>query len=124
MAQDLGLSTETAGDPQARQQLRLAVAKSFGLPAETLAELPRASANLIRIVQGDDPPVITGDIFFVQARGSDTGSAGDIPGDPQRWRPYIGGAIDSHGIDCGHFEMMKPGPVAEIGSLLAARMRA
>ena len=40
------------------------------------------------------------------------------------WQPSVSGTIDHHVIGCGHFEMMKPGPVAEIGALLAARIGA
>ena len=100
--------------------MRLAVARGFGLPEQTLADLPKASGNLIRIVQGTEPAVFQGDIFFVKAEGSRP----DIPGGSELWQPYVSGTIDDHSIDCGHFEMMKPGPTAEIGSLLSARIRA
>jgi amino acid adenylation domain-containing protein len=118
MAQDLGLSVETADDPQSRQQMRLAVANGFGLPEQTLADLPKASANLIRIVQDSDRAAFQGDIFFVSAKGDGS----DIHDGSELWQPYISGTIEDHSIDCGHFEVMKPGPAAEIGSLLSARI--
>jgi amino acid adenylation domain-containing protein len=118
MANDLGLSAETAGDTQSRQRMRRAVAKGFGLDEQALADLPRATANLIRIVQGTTPAVFQGDITFVTAKdGSPAG-----PDGPTLWREYVSGTIDSHSVGCGHFEMMKPGPIAEIGSLLTARI--
>jgi nonribosomal peptide synthetase DhbF len=120
MAQDLGLSIETADDPQSRQRMRQAVAKGFGLPEQTLADLPRAAGNLIRIVQGTEHEVFYGDIVFVRAEGSRP----DIPDVSELWRPYVSGTIDHHTIGCGHFEMMKPGPAGEIGALLAARIGA
>jgi glyine---[glycyl-carrier protein] ligase len=120
MAQDLGLSIETADDPQSRQQMRLAVATGFGLPEQTLADLPKAAANLIQIVQGTEPAVYQGDSFFVTAEGSRP----DRSGGSELWQRYVSGTIDDHSIDCGHFEMMKPGPAAEIGALLSTRMRA
>jgi amino acid adenylation domain-containing protein len=117
MAQDLGLSIEnTSIENTDDQQMRIAVAKGFGLPEQTMADLPRASANLIRIVQDAEPAVFQGDIFFVKAKGSRA--------DMKLWRPYVNGTIDVHSVDCGHFEMMKPGPTAEIGSLISARMQA
>jgi glyine---[glycyl-carrier protein] ligase len=120
MAQDLGLSIESGGDPGTRTRLRLAVAQGFGLPEQTLADLPKAAANLIRIVQGSEPAVFTGDVVFVKAEGSRP----EVPGGSEQWRPYVGGTIYDHSVDCGHFEVMKPGPSAEIASLLSARIGA
>jgi thioesterase domain-containing protein len=120
MAQDLGLSIETADDPRSRQLMRQAVASGFGLPEQILADLPRAAGNLIQIVQGGEREVFHGDVVFVQAKGGRP----DMPDVSKMWQPYVSGTIDHHAIDCGHFEMMKPGPVAEIGSLLTARIGA
>jgi nonribosomal peptide synthetase DhbF len=115
MAQDLGLSVDTTDDPRSRRRARLAVAGGFGLSEQILAELPRAAANLIRIVQGGEHAVFQGDVVFVSAAGNRSGTA-----DPSTlWEPYVSGTIDRHTVDCGHFEMMKPGPAAEIGALLA-----
>ncbi len=118
MAQDLGLEIDTTDDPKSRQRMRQAVAQGFGLPEQTLADLPRAAGNLIRIVQGSEHEVFRGDVVFVRAAGSRP----DIPDASKAWQPYVSGTIDHHAIGCGHFEMMKPGPVAQIGSLLAARI--
>jgi len=52
-------------------------------------------------------------VVFLQAEGSRA---------PALWEPYVSGTIDHHTIGCGHVEMMKPGPAAEIGALIAARM--
>jgi nonribosomal peptide synthetase DhbF len=120
MAQDLGLSIETADDQRTRQLMRQAVAKGFGLPEQILGDLPRAAGNLIRIVQGSEHEVFHGDVVFIQAAGSRP----DVPDASELWQPHISGTIDHHAIGCGHFEMMKPGPAAEIGALLAARMAA
>jgi amino acid adenylation domain-containing protein len=116
MAQDLGLSVETADDPQSRQRMRQAVASGFGLPEQILADLPRAAGNHIRIAQGSEHEVFHGDVVFLRAEGNRR------PDTPELWRPYVSGTIDHHTIGCGHFEMMKPGPAAEIGALLAARL--
>jgi nonribosomal peptide synthetase DhbF len=122
MAQDLGLNIDSLNigngtDPrEEKERLRQAVARGFGLAEQTLAGLPRATGNLIRIAQGREHEVFGGDVVFFRA--------GDVaPGTPdtsELWRPYVSGIVDSHTIGCGHFEMMKPGPTAEIGSLLAA----
>jgi thioesterase domain-containing protein len=120
MAQDLGLAVESSGDPQSRERARLAVATGFGLPEHTLADLPKASANLIRIVQGSERPVFQGDIVFVAAEGT----LRNRPEGPQSWRRHVSGTIDDHSVACDHFEMMTPGPAADIGSLLSARIGA
>jgi nonribosomal peptide synthetase DhbF len=120
MAQDLGLNVGNGADPRSRQRMRQAVARGFGLPEQTLADLPRAAANLIRIAQGSEHEVFGGDVFFVQAQGSNPGA----PDTATLWRPWVSGTIDSYTVGCGHYEMMKPGPAAEIGSLLEARLGA
>ncbi|MFG2045480.1 AMP-binding protein, partial [Dactylosporangium sp. NPDC048998] len=103
MAHDLGLD-----DPD-----RAAVAHGLGLPETLLADLPAAAANLIRIAQGTRHEVFDGDVLFVEAAHS-------RPGIAELWAPYVTGTIDRRTVDCGHFEMMRPGPAAEIGALLAA----
>jgi thioesterase domain-containing protein len=103
--------------------MRQAVARGFGLPEQTLADLPRAAGNLIRIAQGSEHEVFGGDVVFVRARGGNPGPPG-TPDTAGLWQPYVSGNIDSHTISCGHFEMMKPGPATEIGSLLEPRLRA
>jgi nonribosomal peptide synthetase DhbF len=113
MAHDLGLAV--ADDPGSRQRMRQAVAHGFGLPEQILAGLPRAAANLIRIAQGNEHEVFDGDALFVQAGNG-------RPGTAELWRPYVTGSLDHQTVDCGHFEMMRPGPAAEIGALLAARL--
>jgi amino acid adenylation domain-containing protein len=120
MAQDLGLGIETADGPQSRQQMRQAVASGFGLPEQTLADLPRAAANLIRIVQGSEHAIFQGNAIYIRAEGSRP----DIADVSKLWQPYLTGTIDHHTISCSHFEMMKPGPIAQIGALLAARIGA
>jgi nonribosomal peptide synthetase DhbF len=120
MAQDLGLPIENPDDPRSRQRMRLAVADGFGLPEQTLADLSRAAGNLIRIVQGTEPALFQGNVTFVAAKGDSP----DGPSGSELWHRYVGGTIDDHSIDCDHFEMMKPGPAAEIGLLISAGMRA
>ncbi|MFG2000487.1 amino acid adenylation domain-containing protein [Spirillospora sp. NPDC048911] len=120
LAQDLGLSVDTADDPPSLRRLRQAVARGFGLPEQILADLPRASGNLMRIARGGEHEIFHGDLVFVQAADARPG----ISEPSELWRPYVSGTIDRTTIGCGHFEMMKPGPMAEIGALLAARMTA
>jgi thioesterase domain-containing protein len=98
--------------------MRQAVAHGFGLPEQLLADLPPAAGNLIRIAQGSEHEVFDGDVLFIQAANGRP----DQPDTSQLWRPYVTGNLDHQEVHCGHFEMMKPGPSAEIGALLAARL--
>ena len=43
---------------------------------------------------------------------------------PELWRPYVTGRIDVHEIPCRHEEMTDAEPIAAIGRLLEARLRA
>jgi nonribosomal peptide synthetase DhbF len=119
MAQDLGVEIDNGADPQSRQRMRQAVARGFGLPERALANLSAAAGNLVRIAQGREHGVFHGDVVFVRAEDTNPD-----PDTTRLWEPFVSGAIDSHAIGCGHYEMMRPGPVAEIGSLLAARIAA
>ncbi len=38
------------------------------------------------------------------------------------WAPYVDGHIENHEIACRHEHMMRPGPIAEVGQVLAARL--
>jgi len=40
----------------------------------------------------------------------------------ERWRPYVSGLIDVHPIACRHGQMTQPGPIAEIGRVLAIQL--
>ncbi|SEH01269.1 Condensation domain-containing protein [Nonomuraea solani] len=41
----------------------------------------------------------------------------------EAWRPYVGGVIETHDVACGHKGMIRPGPMAEIGAMVAARLQ-
>jgi thioesterase domain-containing protein len=38
------------------------------------------------------------------------------------WRPYIGGDIRSHQLNCSHYKMMQPENLSEIGRVLSAEL--
>ncbi|CRK58226.1 Siderophore biosynthesis non-ribosomal peptide synthetase modules @ Bacillibactin synthetase component F [Alloactinosynnema sp. L-07] len=111
MAQDLGLAVDDDTD-----RLRSAVAAGFGLPEDMLTRLADASGNLIRVLVGAPTDVVDGDILYVTAERS----ARTRGGGADLWRDFATGRIDDHGVDCGHFDMMKPAPIACVGQLVTA----
>ncbi|WP_098898678.1 amino acid adenylation domain-containing protein [Streptomyces sp. st77] len=38
------------------------------------------------------------------------------------WRPYFGGPLVTHGIDCDHDDILGPGPLSKIGPIVAAEL--
>ncbi|MFE1763839.1 amino acid adenylation domain-containing protein [Streptomyces angustmyceticus] len=40
-----------------------------------------------------------------------------------RWRPYIDGSLHEHTVPCRHEDMLLPGPLTEIGQIVAGRLR-
>lgn len=112
LAQDLGLD--------AVNPVREDVASAFGLPEPALAELTKASGELIEILLRGTPSTFHGDLEFFTARHSRPGRRGGA----ELWREHISGAVHDHLIDCGHFAMMRPESVAVIGAALTERLAA
>ncbi|MGH3863867.1 non-ribosomal peptide synthetase, partial [Actinokineospora sp.] len=109
MAQDLGLAADDDTD-----RLRLAVSQGFGLPEDMLTRLSDASGNLIRVLVDAPSGVVDGDILYVTAERS----AQTRGGGADLWRDFARGRIHDHGVDCGHFDMMKPAPITRVGELV------
>jgi thioesterase domain-containing protein len=42
---------------------------------------------------------------------------------PEAWKPYIDGKIEAHDITSKHHRMTKPGPLAQIGPILATKLQ-
>ena len=43
---------------------------------------------------------------------------------PEIWQPYISGTIESHNVTSRHDTMTQPGPLSQIGPIVAAKLRA
>ncbi len=65
------------------------------------------------------PEVFHGDLLLFNS----TIDRRDDGATPQVWQPYIDGAIDSYDITGKHSHMTEPGALAQIGPILAARLR-
>ncbi|KAF9197598.1 hypothetical protein BGZ49_001886, partial [Haplosporangium sp. Z 27] len=62
------------------------------------------------------PLLYSGDLLFFRAT---VGKKAYLI-DPACWRPYIGGSIEAHDVECAHVEMDKPEHIAVIGRIVAA----
>jgi thioesterase domain-containing protein len=56
--------------------------------------------------------------MFVASRDKNSSSP-----TPETWSPYIGGRTETVVIDCGHNDMTSREPIAEIGRVLAEKLR-
>jgi nonribosomal peptide synthetase DhbF len=65
-----------------------------------------------------EPRVFDGDLLFFAA------TADRFPGAPEpgAWQPYVTGRVEVHPVDAAHGGMVRPVPLAGIGSVLATRL--
>jgi nonribosomal peptide synthetase DhbF len=81
-----------------------------------LSAIARTYNNNVRLAHSFIPETFDGDlVLFVAVE--------DNPAPPKdAWRPYVGGQLRVHQIASAHARMTEPGPLAEIGRLLAAEL--
>ncbi len=85
-----------------------------------VAAIGRIYANNRQLVQDHRPPRYGGDVVVVVA----TLDKVDISPTPATWEPYVGGKVTSRYLHRDHSSLMKPGPLAEIGRILAEELHA
>ncbi|KAG0354381.1 hypothetical protein BGZ54_001673, partial [Gamsiella multidivaricata] len=61
----------------------------------------------------------SGDMLFFRATAGVDDTEAVV--NPAEWTPYVQGDIEVHEVKCGHMEMDKPGPMADIGRAIATR---
>lgn len=88
------------------------------LAPENISAIARVYANNRSFVHGCAPPVFGGDVTVVVA----TLDKVDISPTPETWRPYVAGHIHVRRLDRRHNDLMKPGPLGEVGEVLAAEL--
>ncbi|XVQ08588.1 amino acid adenylation domain-containing protein [Spirillospora sp. CA-255316] len=89
------------------------------LGEDDLVNVYRNYENGLRQAEAYRPGPYRGDLlFFTAVRGRTAGS----PTARSTWGPLVGGDIEDHPVDADHHLLMEPGPVAEIGAVLAARL--
>ncbi|MBY8883162.1 alpha/beta fold hydrolase, partial [Actinacidiphila acidipaludis] len=84
-----------------------------------IAAISRIYANNAEMFNTYAPARFEGDILLVVA----TLDKIDISPKPDTWRPYVGGRIETREVDRKHTDLMKPGPLAEIGRILAQKLQ-
>jgi thioesterase domain-containing protein len=76
-------------------------------------EVFKANARLARNFH---PRRFAGDVLLLPA------TEGEAPPPADVWKPYVGGRIEVHEIDCEHIDMMRPGALARIGPVIAGAL--
>jgi pristinamycin I synthase-3/4 len=98
----------------ARRELAVLTGTLAPLDGETTAALVRTATRHARLATRHAWRRYHGDLLLFVA-GRDRTAAS--------WAPYVGGRIEEHEIDCGHFEMTDPDPLAAVGRVVARRLR-
>ena len=90
-----------------------------GLQERHIAALANIGENFARILPDVEMATFDGDLLvFVAALGHE-----DATTVADRWRQYVTGRIEGYLVDCKHDHMTHPGPIAQIGGVLAERLR-
>ncbi|MFB9902779.1 amino acid adenylation domain-containing protein [Allokutzneria oryzae] len=79
------------------------------------AALTEVYLNTNLLVRAFDHDRFGGDVTFFRA----TVDTIDDTLTPDSWTPHVAGRIVNHDIACSHKDMTQPGPIAEIGAILA-----
>ncbi|MBV9164105.1 MAG: amino acid adenylation domain-containing protein [Pseudonocardiales bacterium] len=83
-----------------------------------LSAIAEILTNNIRLAVNFTPNVFHGDLLLFT---STIDRPAHMPA-PDWWKRYIDGNIETYKIDCRHDRMTQPGPLAQIGSILAIKL--
>ncbi|HDR6312417.1 TPA: amino acid adenylation domain-containing protein [Bacillus cereus] len=86
------------------------------LEEETILNLKETYVNSVGLLGKYVPKVYNGDILFFR---STVIPEWFDPISPNTWLNYLDGEIVQHDIDCRHKDLCQPGPLTEIGQVLA-----
>lgn len=87
------------------------------LDAEQRADVLNVLVNNVRLASPTEPAPYKGDVLLVAAEENVREWA-----HPQGWEPYLSGDFERVPVAATHEAMMAPGPAAEIGRILSARL--
>ena len=91
-----------------------------GLDPDALGRLVRVTANNLVLAQGERPGRYRGPVLFFEAlpgRGADGVPLAEL------WREHVEGPVENHPLDIPHSRFTTPEALAQIGPVLAARLR-
>jgi amino acid adenylation domain-containing protein len=95
-------------------------------PGSPLAPLGRAALERLgqtalhgmQLFRGSQTPLYQGDMVLFHAQQREANGP-----QPASWLPYLKGKLDCVELNCNHFGMSDPGPMASIGQELAQRLK-
>ena len=88
-----------------------------GINQQHLTAMMKIATSNVDLAIKFSPGIFRGDVLFFTAMLD----CEQTPS-PDTWKPYVSGTIDIHRIDTKHGYMMQPEPLAQIGSILAAKL--
>ncbi|MFB4314444.1 amino acid adenylation domain-containing protein [Actinomadura sp. 21ATH] len=89
------------------------------LGEDDLVNVYRNYENGLRQAEAYRPGRFRGDLLFFTALRGRTAASPTAAGN---WGPLVTGEVEDHPIDSEHHQVTEPGPVAEMGAVLAARL--
>ncbi|MFG2091540.1 amino acid adenylation domain-containing protein [Spirillospora sp. NPDC048824] len=110
------------GNPDMEQIMAVLAARDDALATlgeDDLVNVYRNYENGLRQAEEYRPGRFRGDIVFFTAL---QGRTGDSPTARSNWGPLVEGEIEDYPVDVDHHLLMEPGPAAEMGAVLAAKL--
>ncbi|MCW6008205.1 hypothetical protein K1W54_27210, partial [Micromonospora sp. CPCC 205371] len=99
-----------AADAPSHQEPESFVGDEPGLAPELRERLSEVYRGSVRAARRFTPRTFRGDVLHVAASGVERPAMYSA----DAWQPYVSGRIERHEVACGHEEMTRPGPLAEI----------
>ncbi|MFG2984870.1 non-ribosomal peptide synthase/polyketide synthase [Streptomyces sp. NPDC048258] len=87
------------------------------LGTDGFAALARVFVDLSNLRGTFDSGVFDGSMVFFRAVAGAT-----VEAPAELWAPHVAGGVEVHEIDCAHGEMTAPGPLREIGRIVAGHL--
>jgi amino acid adenylation domain-containing protein len=110
---------EPLGRPEFVERVLAAGGPLASLGSESVAKLPDVFAHNAELARGCRPGAYAGDVLFFQAvRGRREGAP-----TPDAWQPHVSGRVAVHEVAARHGELCQPGPLAQVGEVVAAWLR-
>nr|BBD17742.1 polyketide synthase [Streptomyces sp.] len=90
-----------------------------GIEAETLARIADVMLTNTRVLFGYTPEAISGDLLAFSAAESHDAAE---PAPATRWKPYVGGAVESRDLPCDHYNVLRGEALGIVGQELGERL--